>query len=469
MTIQVPVGTTDINLFMRGQPAGTTFQFRAGTYRFNTPILPRTGDQFVGTLVGGKRAAIISGANILTNWKFNKRTWFTTGQRQEGELVGDSSLCLPNNPRCNYPEELFINDELKKHVPTLSEVRPGTWFFDRDNDTVYIGDNPKGKLVELSTRGQFFLVPGSVVTKVLIEDLVIEKFASPTGIGAVNLGYSPLGCYDWTIQSSEVRQCHGAGIGNDAETKALYNYVHHNGNFGFFGAGWNIVIEGNEIAYNNTSGHDPYWGAGGSKWVYTSDMIVRGNYSHHNGGPGLWTDINNVRTIYEDNVVEYNALSGIFHEISYEAKIRRNICRFNGQEKRWPWWTANAGISVVSSRNVEVYENHCEENWQEITGLDDGRGDGTLGPWVLDNFNVHHNNTVNTTGSTAEGTGRTGVVSSRPFGFNYNNYRIGPNGTQPFFIDPGFTSRDLKQVKEAMNWAGWQSRGQDVNGTFTRV
>jgi parallel beta-helix repeat protein len=43
----------------------------------------------------------------------------------------------------------------------------------------------------------------------------------------------------------------------------------------------------NEIAYNNTVFGDPFWGAGGSKWVYANGLIVRGNFSHHNIGPGL--------------------------------------------------------------------------------------------------------------------------------------------------------------------------------------
>jgi hypothetical protein len=67
---------------------------------------------------------------------------------------------------------------------------------------------------------------------------------------------------------------------------------------GFRGAGGNILIEGNEISHNNYAGFDPFWGGGGSKWVYTSHLIVRGNYSHDNLGPGLWTDINNIHTLY---------------------------------------------------------------------------------------------------------------------------------------------------------------------------
>ena len=73
-----------------------------------------------------------------------------------------------------------------------------------------------------------------------------------------------------------------------------------------------------------------FWAAGGSKWVHTTNLIVRGNFSHHNDGPGLWTDINNIYSRYENNVVEDHRRGGIFHEISYDAVMRTNTLRRNG-------------------------------------------------------------------------------------------------------------------------------------------
>jgi hypothetical protein len=31
--------------------------------------------------------------------------------------------------------------------------------------------------------------------------------------------------------------------------------------------------------------------------------VVRGNYVHDNNGTGMWTDTNNIHTLYEDNLV----------------------------------------------------------------------------------------------------------------------------------------------------------------------
>ena len=222
-----------------------------------------------------------------------------------------------------------------------------------------------------------------------IQNLIVEKYASPTASAAVNLGDSPYGAENWIVTGSEVRWNHGAGIGQDSNTIARNNYVHHNCGFGFVGAGTGVVVEGNEIAYNNimagstkTCGYESFWGAGGSKWVWTTNLIVRGNFSHHNDGPGLWTDINNIYTLYENNIIEDNVRGGIFHEISYDATIRNNTIRRNGTGKDYPWWTTGAGIEIVSSRNVEVYGNTLVDNWQGITGLNDHRGTGNHGAWV---------------------------------------------------------------------------------------
>jgi hypothetical protein len=58
------------------------------------------------------------------------------------------------------------------------------------------------------------------------------------------------------------------------------------------------------------------------KIVLSDGVIFRGNHVHDNVGPGLWCDINCRDVVYEDNLVERNHDSGIFHEISYNAVIR---------------------------------------------------------------------------------------------------------------------------------------------------
>ncbi len=66
-----------------------------------------------------------------------------------------------------------------------------------------------------------------------------------------------------------------------------------------------------------------------SKFAYSDTLTVSNNYSHDNDGPGMWTDISSIRTLYEKNIVMNNARAGIFHETSYDAVIRNNTEIFN--------------------------------------------------------------------------------------------------------------------------------------------
>ena len=106
----------------------------------------------------------------------------------------------------------------------------------------------------------------------------------------------------------------------------------------------------------------------------TENLIVRGNFVHDNNGPGLWTDIDNINTLYENNIVEGNSGAGIFHEISYSATIRNNQVRGNGFRNRgWLW---EGGIMVAGSQGVEIYGNILEDNYNGITLIQQDRGSG---------------------------------------------------------------------------------------------
>jgi len=196
----------------------------------------------------------------------------------------------------------------------------------------------------------------------------------------------------WTIQNTEVTLCHGTGINVANGGKILGNKVHTNGQKGVGGGGDNILCDGNTISFNNYAGFDMGWEAGGSKFAQTRGLIVRNNHSFNNSGDGLWTDINNIDTLYEGNVLEWNAGHGISHEISYKAIFRSNIARFNGYSQDvWLW---GSQLLIQNSQNVELYNNTVvvAPNYGNGIGLIyQNRGQGTYGPWITVNNSVHDN------------------------------------------------------------------------------
>ncbi len=131
----------------------------------------------------------------------------------------------------------------------------------------------------------------------------------------------------------------------------------------------------------------PLWEAGGVKLTNTNNLVVRGNYSLSNDGMGLWTDENNINTLYKNNTTNDNTWMGIVHEISYRAVIRNNTVLRNSFG--YPYWIAAAGILVAASSDVEVYGNYLDGSAGGIGGMQQNRGSGAYGPHLLQNLWVH--------------------------------------------------------------------------------
>jgi parallel beta-helix repeat protein len=258
---------------------------------------------------------------------------------------------------------------------------------------------------------------------VTVQGLIIEGYQNPAQQGVIHtVGQR------WLIADNEVRDNAGGGIAAGPGFRVIGNYVHHNDQIGIIGQGADILIEGNEIAFNNyRDRYDPNWEAGGSKFVATSGLVLRDNYVHDNHGPGLWTDINNVGTLYEGNTAVNNHGPGIFHEISYQAVIRNNHVEGNGFQ------FLGCGIAVSNSPGVEVHGNTVRNNEGGICGFNGDRGTGTFGPYELRDLRVHDNTVSYTSGFSGVNATSGGSDPYTSWGnrFDANRYSVG-GVTHPF-------------------------------------
>ena len=379
----------DARAVVNAHPAGTTFIFETGIHRLTAPITPRTGDTFVGDT-----DAILNGSQLLTSFNREGDLWVATGQTQQG-WRHPGAYCESADSRCLYPENLYLDDTPLHHVTNLNAVESGTWFFDYDNDRIYFADDPTGKKVETSVTDYAFHSDADDVT---IRDLTIEKFANYAQRGVIlsrvfHRTHQTYG-HHWVIENNLIQLNHGAGITAGHGARIINNRVLRNGHIGING-GWgrNTLVEGNEIAYNNWAGFRWTWEAGGAKWYYSDGLVVRNNHVHHNVGPGLWTDIDTINTLYEHNLVEHNTAVGIFHEISYAATIRHNMVRYNGIGPGYEQhvYVFGSGILISSSSDVTVYRNVLQGNWGGIAALQSNRGVGQHGTYHVRNLHVHDN------------------------------------------------------------------------------
>jgi len=431
----------DLAAFVDDAEPGTEFLLAAGLHR-GSRITPKDGMVF-----SGQTGAILSGALPLDGFTFDGTHWRLAVTVKSDE---DRGSCIDEAPACGLPQDLFMDDVMLRQVVTVDRVEPGTWAW--DGSSVVVADDPTSRRVELSVTEHAFLGDADDVA---IRDLVIEKYATPAQLGAVQAqvpGDGERGS-GWTIEGVEIRFNHGAGLRTGDGTVVRNSFIHHNGQLGVaVSGGTDVLLEDTEIAWNNTAGFSWGWEAGGMKATRTLRLVVRGVYSHDNHGPGLWTDIDARDTLYEDNVVADNFGPGIYHEISYDAVIRGNQVFSNGLGSRD--WLFGAGILVAGSSNVEVHDNEVVDNGDGIAAIQQDRGAGDYGPHVVENLWVHDN-----TISMSEG--HTGVVQDvgNNAVFERNN-RFDRNT----YVD--VRGQMYAWMNDATDRRGWLAAGQDPNGTW---
>ena len=238
------------------------------------------------------------------------------------------------------------------------------------------------------------------------------------------------GARSWIIQNNHIH--HNAEIGVKGTTgwRIIANNVHHNGRYGITSSGVDVLVEGNEIAYNAID-YGATGDSSGTKFVHTEDLVLRSNYVHHNFGNGLWVDINNRGYMIEDNTLVANSRSGIFAEISCSGTIRNNHVEGNGHGDTTPDYMSGSGILVSMSPGVEVYGNTLLNNPGGGIGAIqwNHKNVGAVSKCVPDlkNLNVHHNGITQSGGAAAgidASKNRDQVWSSWGNTFQNNTYKL---------------------------------------------
>jgi parallel beta-helix repeat protein len=477
---------TDIANVVNSNPAGTTFIIHPGTYRGNT-INPKTGDSFIGATACAPPEtacpAILNGSKLLTSFQKVGTYYKVIDQTQHNRVTIESKHCEPMfpgyplaYPGCVYPEDLFFDNKPLVHVTALSEVGTGTWYFDYATDTIYFYDNPTGHKVEASVTPSAFSL-GGPANNVTIKQLTVEKYASPimgSAIGGIPIGYfgSPTKGANWVLQNNEIRLNHADGVGMNFGWQILFNYIHHNGNFGLAGGigggnpdgtgtrPSNVLVKGNEIAYNNFAHVSPHFGAGGSKGLFTHNAVYRDNYVHNNEGSGLHSDTDNYGALYDGNTIADNTEQGVFHEISYNATVRNNKLLRNGYiHPNLTFWLFSANLLSSISESVEAYCNTVEVSAQGGNGMDIITEANQLGKVSKSNY-FHHNTVVfdGSSGVTGAARGSKADPAESNFfntnHFDYNTYHL-----------PSLSRKAFAWNDRVNTFAGFQAAGQDIHGS----
>jgi len=452
--------SSNIQTAVNANPAGTIFTLGAGIYRMLS-ITPKSNDIFIGS---GEGSTVLNGSQVLS---------FQLDPQGSGYWVASATAnnstngtCQTAYPLCAYPQDLFINNALQTPASSMTNLQAGSWYFDRTNNLVYVPSNPSGQTVELGMTPVAFGGTASA-TGVKISQMTIEKYANLAQHAAIGDNNDP---QEWTVNNVELAWNHGNGVGLGAGSLIENSFLHNNGQEGFTFGGANDTLTNNEISFNNYAGYATGWEAGAGKSWATTNLTVKSNYVHDNLGVGLWTDNNNVGTLYDSNTVINNLDAGIQHEISYDAIIRNNFLDGNGYDTSFsatmPTAFWNAQIVLGNSQNAQIYGNTVvvsSSGGHGIGVINESRGTGTLGIWYGANDYIH-NNSITYLGSGAY----TGVVDylggNTAVGdlFDYDQYVLQNGGSQHWFW---YTQSVTTFTQAEMTWAQFQNSGEEVHGS----
>ncbi|WP_371401303.1 right-handed parallel beta-helix repeat-containing protein [Kribbella sp. NBC_00662] len=378
---EIPVGT-DPQPIIDAATEGTTFCFAKGVHRLTRPIEPRAKDTLAGST-----GAVLSGSVRLTGWKQEGSSWAVQGMLPAAYPL--KGQCEDNKTKpCQLGEQVFQDGTHLTRVMSLSQLKPGTFFGDYKANTLYLGDDPTGHVIEMAKTQTAIDKSADDVT---VTGLTIQHFASRPQAGALQAGRG------WKVTANDVRWNHAVGImvieGDD--TVVSRNTVADNGQLGigqYKSAG--VKITANLVTRNNTDGFwIADWESGGIKSTRSSGE-VSGNDIIANRGIGMWSDIAEYDRRITGNRIRDNAADGIRYEISYSAVIDQNVVEHNGfgtgRGSGGTLWDGG-GINVNTSSDVQVRGNLIKDNRNALSIQSRTRGDGPRGTYVLRNVLVEGN------------------------------------------------------------------------------
>lgn len=426
---------------------GTTICIGKGVYRLTSTLIPRSS-----VTLWGEPGAKLNGSSVVSSWTAGNGYWYASGRLPPAYSgTGD---CEDNvNYPCRLGEQVFRDETHLERVMGLGQLKTGTFFADYAANRVYVADDPAGHLMELA---RLRTAISSAASDVTLRGLIVEKCATQAQDGAIRVNGAR-----WKVVENEVRSNHGTGIrvyGGEAVVSG--NHIHHNGQLGIGGnAVSKLVIEDNLVVDNNTDGfwiND--WESGGIKFTRSS-LVVRGNQVLDNRSVGVWLDIDCKGVVVENNLVSGNWADGVRYEISYDGRIIGNKVVANALRIGRNGGTSiyyGAGITVHSSRNVEVANNVVDGNLNGIALQARNRGTGVYGSWVLTDATVHDNDIGMVRGQTGmvQNLGAEYFTTKGNRFFN-NIYRLDSLDAKRF------QWKDSARTKDE-----WYDYGQDRFGTF---
>lgn len=355
--------------------AGSTLNVPACTYREAVTINKSLA--LIAT-----PGAEIRGSDVWNDWTPAGDFWT---QGPVPALGNQNGVCA-SDVSCQSAFEVFVDGHPLGEV--TGNPSSGEFAIDARRDIV-LADDPKGHIVEVSTRSTWLSVHADNVT---VDGFTMQHAANEAQRGALIAD----GGSHVTVRNATLAYAHGVNVQflNGSEDQLLDSDIHHAGQLGVSAyQTTRALVQGNRIHDNNTAGFDPYWEAGGLKISSSADAQIVGNEVYANSGQGLWCDLNCQNVSYAQNRVHDNSHMGIVFEVSRGGRIIGNTLWNNGSAAA-PGWSCD--VLVTGSSDADVADNtvlSAQPDASRILVVSQDRPDAPNGGLVA-NVSVHDNAVV---------------------------------------------------------------------------
>jgi hypothetical protein len=302
-------------------------------------------------------AAIIDGANVLSNWSLTSKGIYT-------------HTWTPNLGTCAIPpgwpssvptiarrtEMFFLNGKPLTQVMATSQLRRGTFFISEAGNMAYIdppsGTNMSTATIEAAVRRNTLTISNR--KNIVIRGLVFRHAASciNTAGVVVNSSSNILFDYDQAVWNNW-----GGIAAFGTHNLTIQNSVaSFNGGVGFMSANDQYVLFNfNESDHNNWRGAQGAlydWGMGGAKFMLMRSTTVQNHYSYQNQAQGLWFDTDNKNITINHAHLSGNHMAALQLEANQGPVTVENstMCK------------SGAGVNVLNVENLSIKNNTFYNN-----------------------------------------------------------------------------------------------------------
>ncbi|NNE69744.1 MAG: right-handed parallel beta-helix repeat-containing protein [Rhodothermales bacterium] len=333
--------------------AGDLIRLRGGIYRGR--MRPKV-DGLVIEGCPGEDVTVTGAFPMRTEWTQREDTWTAGTYRPfPGEAEDDRNLVVVNGSLLMPARDGALSSG--SYRIQRDEHGSATLVLNAGQDV----DVPSA-LVEAGIHDVLFGPANSTRCEDLPRDVPGHTLRNLTFVHAANPAQTGAVCL-WGVgaraEGLRILETNSRGLENWGSEHVIRDVIaSRNGHLGLGGGCVNCAFEDITADENNWRGHDPFWEAGGGKWVETSGTVFRRMTARNNEGPGIWLDGDSHDNLIEGAVAEGNVVSGIQIELGSD---RNRVVDSRVAETRRDGWSAS-GVLVMAAGETVLEGNTVVDN-----------------------------------------------------------------------------------------------------------